>query len=458
MVIELSPGLGSTYNPGLLGSPYQWLREQRLGSNTGLNLIGLLRECAHHVACGKIKNADMGLDYISQLASPDGDSVQRVATYFSQALACRIVKQLAGVSNALNSAETSSISEEPSAHNYFFNLCPFLKVAYLVTNQAIVEAMEEEKMVHIIDLHSSEPAQWVDLMQTWKKRREGPPHLKITGIHEKKQVLSEMAFHLAREAGKIDFPLQFCPVVSKLEDLDFESLPVKRGEALAISSVLQLHCFLATDDKMLGRNSPAPSINLHRAVHINEKTFRELLDQKDMIHGYLRPDSSLPPLPLSSSPKMEIFLNALRKLQPKIMVITEPESNLNVPNLVQRFDEALHYYSALFDCLESSVSRTSLERQKLESMLLGEEIKNIIACEGLERRYRFEKLERWIPRLQMAGFGRVPFSYTAKFQPRRLLESYDQNHKYKLQEENDCLLICRRDTPLFSISAWKFGQ
>ena len=55
-------------------------------------------------------------------------------------------------------------------------------------------------------------------------------------------------------AEKLDIPFQFNPIVSKLEDLDFESLRVKTGEALAISSVLQIHTFLADDGVLAGPN------------------------------------------------------------------------------------------------------------------------------------------------------------------------------------------------------------
>jgi hypothetical protein len=45
---------------------------------------------------------------------------------------------------------------------------------------------------------------------------------------------------LTAEAGNLDFPLQFNPIVSKLEDVDFENLPVKTGDAVAITTALQL--------------------------------------------------------------------------------------------------------------------------------------------------------------------------------------------------------------------------
>ncbi|RHN66151.1 putative transcription factor GRAS family [Medicago truncatula] len=58
-----------------------------------------------------------------------------------------------------------------------------------------------------------------------------------------------MSFHLTTEAGILDFPLGFNRIISKPEDVDFENLPVKIGDAVAITSVLQLHSLLVTDDK-----------------------------------------------------------------------------------------------------------------------------------------------------------------------------------------------------------------
>jgi len=57
-----------------------------------------------------------------------------------------------------------------------------------------------------------------------------------------------MGLHLGVEAQRLLFPFQFNPVVSSLENLDPETLPIKKGEPLAISSVLQLHSLLASDD------------------------------------------------------------------------------------------------------------------------------------------------------------------------------------------------------------------
>ncbi|GLT89263.1 hypothetical protein SLE2022_072520 [Rubroshorea leprosula] len=451
--MSLSPGLGS---------PYPWLRELK-SEERGLCLIHLLVACANQVAAGSLENANIGLEHISHLASPDGDTMQRIAAYFTEALADRMLKGWSGLHKALNSTKLPSISEEILVQRLFFELCPFLKLAYVITNQAIVEAMEGEKMVHIIDLNSFEPAQWIDLLQTLSVRPEGPPHLRITGIHEQKEVLDQMALRLTEEAEKLDIPFQFNPIVSKLENLDLESLRVKMGEALAVSSVLQLHSLLATDDEMQ-RNSPSaswtPNSNHQQRVsRIHHRTLGEWLEKEPAnIYG-ASPDSASTssPMSLAGSAKMGSFLSALWGLSPKLMVVTEQESNNNCPTLMDRVMEALNFYAALFDCLESTVSQASVERQKVEKMLFGKEIKNIIACEGIDRKERHEKLEKWIQRLELAGFGRVPLSYHGILQARRLLQNFRYDG-YRVKEENGCMVICWHSRPLFSVSAWRFRR
>lgn len=450
-MMSLSPGLGS---------PYPWLREMK-SEERGLCLIHLLLACANHVASGSVENANIGLEYITHLASPNGDTMQRIAAYFIEALADRMLKSWPGLHKALNSTKISFAAEELLAQKLFFEFCPFLKLSYVITNQAILEAMEGEKVVHIIDLHSFEPAQWISLMHALSTRPEGPPHLRITGVNQRKEVLEQMAHRLNEEAEKLDIPFQFNPIVSKLENLDIERLRVKIGEAVAISSVLQLHSLLAFDDEMVRRKSPLSNkIPNGVHLHVNPHTLSDFLEKEATNTCSFSPDSSAmssPLTPTTISSKMVTFLNGLKGLSPKLMVVTEQESNHNRINLMDRIMESLNFYAALFDCLESTAPNASIERQKIENMLYGQEIKNIIACEGVERTNRHEKLEKWIPRLERAGFGKVSLSYHVMMQARRLLQSYNYDG-YKVKEENGCFIICWQDQPLFSVSAWRFRQ
>ncbi|XP_060174115.1 scarecrow-like protein 3 [Lycium barbarum] len=426
MMSSLSPSLGSSN---------QWLKELK-SEERGLYLIHLLLACANHVASGSLENANIALDHISQLASPSGDTMQRIASYFTEALADRVLRSWPGLYKALRSTKLSVVSEDILVRKMFFEFFPFLKVAFVVTNQAIVEAMEGEKMVHIIDLNAAEPLQWRALLQDLSARPEGPPHLRITGVHQQKVVLEQMAHVLTEEAEKLDIPFQFNQVVCKLEHLDVEKLRVKTGEALAISSVMQMHTLLGHDNE---KKSP-----------LNFK------HSKDIANGYSPGNDTASSSPLCStgSAKMDSFLNALWGLSPKVMVVTEQDSNHNGTTLMERLSESLHFYAALFDCLESTLPRTSLERLKVEKMLLGEEIKNIIACEGIERKERHEKLEKWCQRFDTSGFRNVPLSYYAMLQAKRLLQSYSCEG-YKIKEENGCVVICWQDRALFSVSSWR---
>ncbi|KNA22600.1 hypothetical protein SOVF_030920 [Spinacia oleracea] len=437
---RMSPNIGSS-NP--------WLRELK-PEERGLYLIHLLLACANHVSNGSLDNANLALEQISHLASPDGDTMQRIASYFAESLSERVLKSWPGIYRSLNFTKMPVISEEILARKLYFELFPFLKLAYVVTNQSILEAMDGEKMVHIIDLNASEPAQWIALIQALSVRPEGPPHLRITGVHQQKEVLDQLAHRLTDEAEKLDLPFQFNPVVcSKLENLDVEKLRVKTGEALAISSVLQLHTLLASSDDETTMKK-ASSLGLF-VNHVNGGNNANANRRRSSPSN---DSSSSSPTSINASAKMDGFLASLWGLSPKIMVITEQDSNHNGSGLMERLSEALYYYAALFDCLESSLPRVSIERRKVEKMLLGEEIKNIIACEGGERRERHEKLEKWIQRLDMGGFGCVPFSYMGMLQARRLLQGCSCDG-YRIKEENGCVVICWQDRPLFSVSAWR---
>ncbi|KAL2329190.1 hypothetical protein Fmac_022617 [Flemingia macrophylla] len=442
-----------------LGSPNNLLLREMKSEERGLYLIHLLLTCANHVAAGNLENANTTLEQISLLASPDGDTMQRISVYFMESLADRILKTWPGIHRALNSTRMTILSEEILVQRLFFEFFPFLKVAFVLTNQAIIESMEGEKMIHIIDLNAAEAAQWIALLQVLSARPEGPPHLRITGVHQKKEILDQVALRLTEEAEKLDIPFQFNPVVSKLENLDFDKLRVKTGEALAISSILQLHYLLAWDDEAMQRKSPhllksSNGILPQRVRPMSHSTLGDLLE-KDMVNPSPDSTSSSPAsLTASNAMNIESFLNALWGLSPKVMVVTEQDSNHNGPTLMDRLLEALYSYAALFDCLESTVSRTSLERLRVEKMLFGEEIKNIISCEGSERKERHEKLDKWFQRFDLAGFGNVPLSYFGMLQARRFLQSYGCEG-YRMRDENGCVLICWQDRPMFSISAWR---
>eukprot|EP00249_Psilotum_nudum_P020122 c27574_g1_i1 orf=939-2711(+) len=568
---SLSPPLGSFSSLSLSSlsnvvspqhsqlSPQQALLQDIKSEDRGLWLIQLLLRCANSVVCGNMEHTNLCLEQLSLLASLTGDPMQRVATYFMSGMATRITKSWPGLYKALNSTHLSSIVDLLSARQVFFNLCPYLKFAYTTVNQAILDAMEGEKVVHLIDLGSLEAVQWIALLQSFSTRPEGPPHLRITVINERKELLDQTGQRLSEEAERLDIPFQFHAVVAKLEDLDADLLKVKTGEAVGVSSVLQLHLYLAEDDRpgsqgrstatsglgqvgsSFGLYGGSPQVddspgslsqemspistgslrslqykegrgnffqhfnmdergikrgrdeafkNNHRSTYgvattvIQERngelTLGELFarEKDEASQPYRNGNGYYPrmidtegdmyrngrstlfstgdgsPTDFPSGTVADRLLQILRTLCPKIMVVVEQDSNHNSPILVERFVEALHYYCAMFDSLESTLPQHSIDRVTLEKHLFGQEIQNIVACEGSERVERHEKLERWRKRMEKAGFLPVSFSYSTFIQAKRLLLSYScEGHR--LLEDRGCLRVCWQETPLFSASAWQ---
>ncbi|KAL3537518.1 hypothetical protein ACH5RR_000884 [Cinchona calisaya] len=92
----------TSLSPGI-GSPYTLFRDMK-SNERGMWLFKYLTTCTRCVAAGSFDNASNELEQISLLASPDGAVVQRIAAYFTDALADWVVKGWRpGFHKALNS-------------------------------------------------------------------------------------------------------------------------------------------------------------------------------------------------------------------------------------------------------------------------------------------------------------------------------------------------------------------
>jgi len=58
--------------------------------------------------------------------------------------------------------------------------------------------MESEKIVHVVGLGGADATQWLELLHLLAARPEGPPHLRLTAVHEHKDVLTQTAMVLTK--------------------------------------------------------------------------------------------------------------------------------------------------------------------------------------------------------------------------------------------------------------------
>lgn len=375
------------------------LQQQRQGKKSeasGLQLVHLLLACADAISKNKIDVAAQKLEELYSHASLFGDSMQRIAAFFTEGLAARIV----GKDNPMykNLMQQSRLDDYLSAFTTLYKVCPYFQFGHFTANQAILEAVADHPVVHIIDLDLMQGFQWPGLIQSLSERDEGPPKLKITGIGTSCTSLQDTGRRLAAFAETYGVPFEFHAVVGELEDLAPRELGVISGEAVAVNCVMQLH--------RLGHE------------------------------------------------KLNQFISGLRTLGPVMVTLVEQEANHNTSTFMGRFVEALHYYAAVFDSLDSSLPLASEERAKIEQLYFAQQIKNIVACKGADRIERHETLDIWQQRMELAGFRQLPLSSHAVTQAKLLL-SLSPCDGYRLsQQPGGSISLNWQDRSLLTASTW----
>lgn len=371
-------------------------------ADSGLHLVHLLLACAEAVSKEEYMSARRYLHHLNRVVSPLGDSMQRVAACFTEALTARLAATLSNKPSTSNFKRFNPFPpnnlEILKIYQILYQACPYIKFAHFTANQAIFEAFEAEECVHVIDLDILQGYQWPAFMQALAARPGGAPFLRITGVGPSPEAVRETGRCLTELAHSLHVPFEFHPVGEELEDLKPHMFNRRVGEALAVNSVNRLqrvpgHC--------LGN-----------------------------------------------------LLAMIRDQAPNIVTIVEQEASHNGPYFLGRFLEALHYYSAIFDSLDATFPPDSAQRAKVEQHIFAPEIRNIVAHEGPERVMRHERLEKWRKIMEGKGFQGVPLSANAVTQSKILLGLYSCDG-YRLTEDKGCLLLGWQDRAILAASAWR---
>jgi DELLA protein len=371
---------------------------------TGIRLVHTLMACAEAVHEDNLKLADALVKHIVFLAVSQSGAMRKVATCFAEALARRIYK--------IFPQDSLENSYSDILQMHFYETCPYLKFAHFTANQAILEAFEGCSKVHVIDFSLKQGMQWPALMQALALRPGGPPTFRLTGIGPPQpnntDALQEVGWKLAQLAETIGVEFEFRGfVATSLADLDANMLEIRPSEieAVAVNSVFEFHrC-------------------------------------------------------LSRSGGIEKVLASIKAMRPKILTVVEVESDHNGPVFINRFNEALHYYSTMFDSLESSGSThpNNTRDVVMSEVYLGRQIYNVVACEGADRVERHETLTQWRNRLVSAGFDPVHLGSNAFKQASMLLALFAGGDGYRVDERDGCLMLGWHTRPLITTSAYQLS-
>lgn len=365
----------------------------------GIRLVHALMACAEAIQLENMGLAEALVKQIRYLAASQAGPMRKVATCFAEALTCRIYKVCPSV------PYDESVSDELQMH--FYETCPYLKFAHFTANQAILEAFNGKKKVHVIDFSMKQGMQWPALMQALALRPEGPPLFRLTGIGppapDNSDRLQEVGWKLAQFADSVRIKFQYRGfVANSLTDLESSMLDLEPDtEVVAVNSVFELHRLLA------------------------------------------KPGA------------IEKVLGFMRAVNPVIVTMVEQEANHNGPVFLDRFNESLHYYSTLFDSLEICVDNVD---KKMSEAYLGQQICNMVACEGSDRVERHETLAQWRARFASAGFDPVHLGSNAFKQASMLLEFFAGGEGYGVEEREGCLMLGWHSRPLITTSAWQLAK
>ncbi|KAL5558489.1 hypothetical protein UlMin_034700 [Ulmus minor] len=363
-------------------------RSKAFEDGNGLQLIHLLLVTASGVNENDVVSALDNLTELYRGVSLNGDSVQRVVSYFADGLAAKLLTRKSPFFDMIMKEPT--MEEEFSSFMDLYRVSPFYQFAHFTANQAIIESFENDedknnRALHVIDFDINHGFQWPSLMQSLSEKATGgnKVSLRITGFGRSLEEIQEtenrlMSFSKSFRNLSFDFQGFLLSQSSK-----FANLKRKKNETVAVNLVFNLNS-------------------------------------------------------LDNFSKISETLKVVHSISPSIVVTVEQEGSRSPKSFLSRFMESLHYFAAMFDSLDDCLPLESSERLSIEKNHLGKEIKSMLNYENDERfdhSPKYEKLESWKARMENHGFEGIRLSSKCVIQAKLLLKM--RTHYCPLQFDGD---------------------
>jgi hypothetical protein len=382
--------------------------KKQSNKNSAVDLRTLLVMCAQAVSSDDRRTVVELLKQIRQHSSPFGDGSQRLAHCFANGLEARLSGTGTQIYTALSTKRTSA-AEMLKAYQVCTSACPFQKLAIIFSNHMILKAAEKAASLHVIDFGILYGFQWPALIYCLSRRAGGPPRLRITGIElpqpgfRPAERVQETGRRLAKYCERFGVPFEYNGIAQKWETIQIEDLRINRNEVLAVNCLFR---------------------------------FKNLLDETVVVN----------------SPRNAV-LNLIRKMNPDIFVHSILNGSYNAPFFVTRFREALFHFSAMFDILDTNITREDPMRLMFEKEFFGREVMNVVACEGSERVERPESYKQWQIRNMRAGFRQLPLDREVMKKLKGKLKDRYHND-FVVNEDGHWLLQGWKGRIIYASSCW----
>ncbi|VFQ75340.1 unnamed protein product [Cuscuta campestris] len=344
---------------------------------------------------------------LNELSSPYGDTDQKLASYFLQALFARMTGSGDRTYRSLLSASERASSFESTRRTVlkFQEVSPWTTFGHVACNGAIMEAFEGERNLHVVDISNTFCTQWPTFLEALATRQDDTPRLRLTVVvvagGGAARVMKEIGSRMEKFGRLMGVPFKFNAVHhdGDLSELDLTALDVRDDEALAINSVGALHSVAAVN----GRR--------------------------------------------------DYLVSLFKRLQPRILTVVEEEADVEGFDFVKDFRECVRWFRVYFESLDECFHKTSNERLMLERQA-GRAIVDLVACPPGQSVERRETGERWSRRLHERGFSPVPYSEEVCEDVRALLRRYRDGWTMG-QCSSAGIFLSWKDQPVVWASAWR---
>ncbi|XP_057809708.1 DELLA protein RGL1-like [Salvia miltiorrhiza] len=366
-------------------------------------LVQNLLKCAEKVCNEQYDCAGKLLEEYSELRINRMKVIQRLVYYFNQALCERIERETGSFRRVLQSSPHDSITKISDIAAVYQKL-PLNQVIQFTGIHSVADHVSRCRKVNIVDLNISCGLQMMILIQNLAERSHHPvERVRITAVAASFDPTIE-------EAG---FRLR---ILAKSLNLNFSF------------HVVSLEYVLNHQENALDLD-PEETVVVHAAFALR--------------HMITDPD------------RLEALMNFIRNINPSLMVMIEAEANVNSPVFVHRFVEALFFYGANFEYVEDCLENDD-ERSCLEIGFFGPAIRNIVAAEGEERKFRIVGINVWRAFFERFGMVETDLSTLAISHANLVLERFECGDSGTHCMNGKCLVVSWKDTPMCSLSAWKF--
>ncbi|KAG6785032.1 hypothetical protein POTOM_010754 [Populus tomentosa] len=361
-----------------------------------VELTRLLLATVEKVGYQQFDRASRLLSRCEWVASERSNPFQRVVYYFAEALQGRIHKATGRfIPKEMKGKPNCETPHGLSTHLAHLSMHQNVPIDQVMQLTAIQAIIENVGYARKIHL--------IDL--EIKNRQRRLDHLKITAVGLRGiQKIEETGKRLEIFARSMNFPFTFKPVkVSCMSEIKEELFETAADEAIVVVANMILRTMLSR---------PACLENLMRVI---------------------------------------------KNLNPSIMIVGEVEANHNSPTFVNRFVEALFFYGAYFDCLETCLKQNT-EHRTITEATFSNGIENIVTMEGTDRIARSVKMDVWRAFFSRFRMVKVGFSDSSLYQAGLIPKQFPCGSSCTLEKNGECLIVGWKGTPLHSLSAWKFSR